>query len=255
MASAPVMLLTDTLQGDGPARILIRGFVDGLLLVWPLWVALGLLVVGAIIWGVAVRVLRRRRLAHSGIADIDRFGGKTFEQYLEILFQRLGYAVERTRFVGDYGGDLVLRKDGVRTVVQAKRYSQSVGVRAVQEAVAAKAYYGCTEAMVVSNSRYTKQAAHLAHKNKVVLWDRDVLVRQLAASGAKQQVHDATTPSPTAPPAQPTRSLADQSLATVEACGQCSKILTAGERQYCERNAKRFGGRMLCFRHQRTSRT
>jgi restriction system protein len=147
----------------------------------------------------------------------------------------------------------VLRKGGVGTVVQAKRYSQSVGVKAVQEAVAAKAYYDCTEAMVVSNSRYTKQAAHLAQKNKVVLWDRDMLIRQLAASGAKLEVAETRTSGPT-PTAEPAAAADDPSLATVETCRQCSKVLTAGERQYCERNAKRFGGRMLCFRHQRVTR-
>lgn len=254
MANAPMMLLTDHLQGDDPARLFVRAFVDGLLLVWPLWVALGLIAVGAIIWGIVSRALRRRRLARSGIADIDRFGGKTFEQYLEVLFNCLGYKVERTRFVGDYGGDLVLRKDGVRTVVQAKRYTRSVGVGAVQEAVAAKAYYDCTEAMVVSNSRYTKQAVRLADKNRVMLWDRAMLVRQLVAAGARDQVHEARTSGPGTSSAPPDRSLGHQSLATIEACGQCSKVLTAGERQYCERNAKRFRGRMLCFRHQRTVR-
>jgi restriction system protein len=47
--------------------------------------------------------------------------GKTFEKYLEVLFEKLGYRVERTRYVGDYDADLVTAKDGVKTVIQAKR--------------------------------------------------------------------------------------------------------------------------------------
>jgi len=234
--------------------MILRGFVEGLLLVWPLWVALGGLVGAAIAYGIAARIVRRRRLARSGIANIDRFGGEMFEQYLELLFERLGYAVERTRFAGDYGGDLVLRKDGVRTVVQAKRYNKPVGVRAIQEAVAAKGYYGCTEAMVVSNAHYTKQAAHLARTNHVVLWDRDALIRQLAAMDAGERVREATTPVSVTKPSSVIVAQADPALPRVESCEVCAKGLTAGERQYCERNAKRFGGRLLCFRHQRMKR-
>jgi restriction system protein len=187
-----MILLPDALTGSGPTKILIDGLIDVLVLMWPVLAIIGVLAALPLI----VRIVRYRRLARSGIKDIDRFGGKTFEQYLEVLFRRLGYKVERTKFAGDYGGDLVLRKSGVRTVVQAKRYAKSVGVRAVQEVVAAKGYYDCDQSMVVSNSHYTKQARELASKNDVELWDRDMLIQQLTATGAKQAARRAATSGP-----------------------------------------------------------
>jgi HJR/Mrr/RecB family endonuclease len=33
-----------------------------------------------------------------------------------------GIKVERTRYIGDYGADLVTTNNGVKTVIQAKRY-------------------------------------------------------------------------------------------------------------------------------------
>jgi arginyl-tRNA synthetase len=36
--------------------------------------------------------------------------GKTFEKYLEVLFEKLGYRVERTRYIGDYGAGLITLK-------------------------------------------------------------------------------------------------------------------------------------------------
>ncbi len=48
----------------------------------------------------------KQRLAKSGIDDIDQMSGKTFEKYLEVLFEKLGYRVERTPYIGDYGADL-----------------------------------------------------------------------------------------------------------------------------------------------------
>lgn len=241
------------LDGTTVARDIIEALLKGLLLAWPIWAAIAAIV----FLRIAYAIFRRWRLARSGIYEIDRLSGKVFEEYLELLFRRLGYSVERTRFVGDYGGDLVLRKDGVHTVVQAKRYSKPVGVRAIQEVVAAKRAYDCTEAMVVTNNRFTRQAAHLAETNDVELWDRDALVRQLTAAGGRGRLHSQgestampeTVPSSSAPTVEE-----GQPLATVEACRQCGRVLSSGERRYCEQNAKRFGGQMLCFRHQRTAR-
>ena len=75
---------------------------------------------------------------------------------------RLGYSVEVTRYRGDYGADLVVRKGGQKTAVQAKRWKKRVGLKAVQEAVAAKAMYGCDHALVVANREFTQQARRLA---------------------------------------------------------------------------------------------
>lgn len=64
---------------------------------------------------------------------------------------------------------------GKNMVIQAKNYSGSVGNAAVQQAISAKAFYGCDEAMVVTNSYYTKSAKDLASTAGVRLIDRDGL--------------------------------------------------------------------------------
>jgi restriction system protein len=142
---------------------------------WYVWLILGLVVIGKLVF----YFLEQRKLASSGVADIDRMDGKTSEKYLNVLFEKLGYKVERTRYVGDYGADLVATNNGVKTVIQAKRYNRKVGIKAIQEAVASKGYYNCDKAMVVTNSYSTNQAKTLASRNKVELWDRKLLVRTL----------------------------------------------------------------------------
>jgi restriction system protein len=74
---------------------------------------------------------------------------------------------------------LILTKDGHKIAVQAKRYSKPVGVRAVQEALAAAGMYGCERALVVTNRSFTTQAIKLASANDVRLWDRDALVNAI----------------------------------------------------------------------------
>jgi restriction system protein len=141
---------------------------------WPLLLALAAVRLLPII----PAVLRNRRLAASGLADIDAMDGKTFEDCLGALFGRLGYRVEVTPYRGDWGADMVL--------VKAKRYKKAVGVRAVQEAVAAKAKYRCTETMVVTNATFTRQAVELAWVNRVALWDREKLVEKLLSDKKAQ---------------------------------------------------------------------
>jgi restriction system protein len=148
------------------------------LLAWPVWAGVGAIVALRLVAAIA----RWWRVRRSGIREIDVMPGEMFERRLELLFRRLGWRVDRTRAVGDFGADLILMSDDhVRTVVQAKRSARSVGVRAIQEVVAAKAHYACTDAMVVTNARFTAQAMQLAEANDVELWDRGELVRRLTA--------------------------------------------------------------------------
>ncbi|NHC41057.1 hypothetical protein G6549_13865 [Bacillus sp. MM2020_1] len=119
---------------------------------------------------------QKERLRKSGIKDIDSMDGIQFEYYLKELYLSRGYAAEVTNASGDYGADLLLKKDGKKIVVQAKRYSKDVGIKAVQEVIGAKSYYKADEAWVVSNSYFTKAAKELAKKGSVMLVDRDTLI-------------------------------------------------------------------------------
>ncbi|OMC76551.1 hypothetical protein BK125_18685 [Paenibacillus odorifer] len=145
-------------------------------------------VVGAIVGLVMVTTImfivgqkRAERLKKSGIADIDKMEGIQFEKYMGHLFRAQGYKAEVTKAAGDYGADLILQKDGKKIVVQAKRYSKNVGIKAVQEAQASIAYYGASEAWVVSNSDYTVAAYDLAKSNRVKLINREALIEMILA--------------------------------------------------------------------------
>jgi HJR/Mrr/RecB family endonuclease len=130
------------------------------------------------------RFARHELFRVSGIDEIDTMTGEQFEQRLAVLFRTLGYRVSPTRATGDFGADLVLDRDGVRTVVQAKRWDSSVGIEAVYEVVGAKAHYGASEAVVVTNLLFTPAAVELADDNGVALVERDELVNLLACQAS-----------------------------------------------------------------------
>ena len=118
-------------------------------------------------------------LARAGLEGVDEMTGWEFERWLERFFLRIGFEVERTPHRGEFGADFVLTWNGVRMAVQAKRSSRLVGVRAVQEVVAARAFYGCELSMVVTNNYFTDQAMLLARKNDVRIRNRDDLAQAL----------------------------------------------------------------------------
>ncbi|HUB81737.1 MAG TPA: restriction endonuclease [Bryobacteraceae bacterium] len=95
--------------------------------------------------------------------------GVEFESYLMRILAACGCAVSGTPKTGDKGADIIARLPSRTIVIQAKRSSTPVGNGAVQEVVAALAYYRGTEAWVISNSTFTAAARELAQCNRVRL--------------------------------------------------------------------------------------
>lgn len=103
------------------------------------------------------------------ISQINTLSGVEFENYLKLLFEKMGYSVQTTPKSKDFGADLIVEKNGRKTIVQAKCYGHTVGVSAVQEIIAARAHYDTFEALVISNQKFSKEAEILAEENKVML--------------------------------------------------------------------------------------
>lgn len=113
------------------------------------------------------------------IDDVDLMTGAEFEHFIARLFKAMGYEVSITQQSADQGIDVIALNDAMTLGVRAKCYSQAVGNSAVQEAVAGKAYYNCSKAMVITNSSFTPSAKQLAVANGVLLWGRDMLMKRL----------------------------------------------------------------------------
>lgn len=96
--------------------------------------------------------------------------GYDYEHAVAAYLLRNGFHdVEVTKASGDYGVDIIAEKDFLKYAVQCKYYSNPVGIAAVQEVAAGRSMYGCTVAMVVTNSTFTPAAENLAKANGVVL--------------------------------------------------------------------------------------
>lgn len=110
--------------------------------------------------------------------------GRDFENYCAELLEAKGFEnVETTPGSHDYGIDIIADKDGISYAIQCKCYSDTVGIKAIQEAYAGKDYYGSMIAVVMTNQAFSKTAIEFADKLNVVLWDGDYvmnLIHELA---------------------------------------------------------------------------
>ena len=119
--------------------------------------------------------------------------GLAFERHLARVFRNLGYGVHLVGGTNDHGADLILTRRSKKIAVQAKCYAKPVGNAAVQEVYAAKAYYKCDGAWVVTNSSFTQAAAEQADPCAVRLIDGSQLARLEARAKTRSWLPGALT--------------------------------------------------------------
>jgi restriction system protein len=125
------------------------------------------------------RAARRRRrdlrYVASSLAAIDQMSGVEFEEFVAAQLRTVGWAVSHTAGSGDYGVDLIAKKDSARMAVQCKRQAKAVGVAAVQQVVSGALQHGCNQTVVVTNQAFTKAARQLATTHRCRLVGREQL--------------------------------------------------------------------------------
>lgn len=193
-------------------------FPDVLLVVVSVFVALSGLVL----------FLRWLWLKRTGIFDIDKMSGVEFEDFLATYSRERGYRVSLTELQGDFGADLILEKKGRRVVVQAKRYKKNVGIKAVQEVVAAIAHYRADSGMVITNSYFTPSAKKLARSNRIKLIDRTGLIQMLRERQERKRTPTASKAS--AP--EPAVHKAERPEEPPKLCPRCNRELVVRESPY-----------------------
>lgn len=101
--------------------------------------------------------------------------GDEFELYLQNLFRELNYKVKHCGKSGDQGGDLIVKKDNITYVIQAKYYTHKLDNTPIQEVVGAIRFYNANRGVVITNSTFTKNAIELANTNRIILINGDDL--------------------------------------------------------------------------------
>lgn len=121
----------------------------------------------------------RRRIARS-LAAVDAMDGTAFEHHVAALCMRDGCTnIQVNGGAGDLGADVTGRlPNGRYMVIQCKRYApdRSVGSPDMQRFVGtARPVHNAEVAVLVASCRFTGPAKDLAHSQRIVAVDRDLL--------------------------------------------------------------------------------
>lgn len=114
----------------------------------------------------------KKTIIQEELSTVDKMDGIEFEKYLAMIFTSNGYESTVTKASGDQGADLILEKNNVKYAVQAKRYSNPVSNKAVQEVISSRLFYNLDSAIVVTSNYFTQSARDLAECSDVRLIDR-----------------------------------------------------------------------------------
>jgi hypothetical protein len=105
-----------------------------------------------------------------------------FEDFIGHLFLDNGYIIQQTSYSGDFGADLIVEKEAVRTAVQIKRFDakNNIGVKEINQVIAAKSYYQSDAAMLITTSDFTSSALKLSKTSDIITWNWDRLYKAIS---------------------------------------------------------------------------
>lgn len=160
------------------------------------WLVLAVCWIGALASFLGSRHRRKLLDTRTDLESLSQGGWRQFELLVGEAFRRQGYAVEETGLGGADGGiDLILRKDGRRTLVQCKQWKrQQVGVSIVREMAGLLAHHQAHAVKIVCIGGYTKDAERFAQGKPIELISGGQLLEMIRAVQREPVVQAAQPP-------------------------------------------------------------
>jgi restriction system protein len=143
------------------------------------WLFLGIGILGAVlsVW----RAKDRAKLLdeQTGLDSLRAMSWQQFERLVGEAYRRLGYSIEETGQGGADGGiDLLLRKDGVTTLVQCKQWrTQKIGVAVVREMYGLMVHHRAGAIKIVCTGIFTSECEAFAIGKPLELVDGNALLK------------------------------------------------------------------------------
>ena len=151
------------------------------------WLALAACWFAALVSFLGARRKRRLLETRTDLDSLAATGWRDFERLVGEAFRRQGYAVEETGLGGADGGiDLILRRDGRRTLVQCKQWRRDrVAVNVVREMYGLLAHHKADKVIIAAWGGFTPDAASFAYGKPIELIDGEALLAMIRSVQAK----------------------------------------------------------------------
>ncbi|MCC4602232.1 restriction endonuclease [Xanthomonas melonis] len=159
------------------------------------WMLLGICWLAALVSYLGARRRRRFLETRTTLESLAAGGWRQFEQLVGEAFRRQGYSVEETGLGGADGGiDLILRKEGRRTLVQCKQWKrQQVGVSVVREMYGLLAHHQAYSVKIACIGSYTKDAESFTEGKPIELIGGEQLLGMIQAAQQQATTQPTTT--------------------------------------------------------------
>ncbi|MDO0847350.1 restriction endonuclease [Xanthomonas campestris pv. campestris] len=190
------------------------------------WMLLGICWLAALFSYLGARSRRRFLETRTSLDSLAAGGWRQFELLVGEAFRRQGYSVEETGLGGADGGiDLILRKDGRRTLVQCKQWKrQQVGVSIVREMFGLLAHHHAHAVKIACIGTYTKDAERFAEGKPIELIGGEQLLDMIRAVQQQATAQSTSAPVRIDPVFASTESTASATIAT-PSCPRCGSKL------------------------------
>jgi len=165
------------------------------------------LVFGIIAVASALLGAKRRRLVdeQQSLETLRATSWKDFEYLVAEAYRRRGFTVDYSLGKGSDGGvDLVLQKDGRRSLVQCKQWKVfSVGRPVLQQMFGVMTAEQADEATIVTSGRFTEEARAFASGKPIHLLDGPELLELVSSVQAGREAGPNAEPEPAQAPTPP----------------------------------------------------
>ena len=185
LGSVIVLAAFSYLSGFSVPSFNLQGYFGAMVTVGIL---VGLFVLTIFVLRVGVRRFFQRLIrghlfrVNKSVEELIGLHPQKFEEYVGGLYENQGYKVEKvTQYVDDKGIDLVLKKDGKRYAVQAKRYSGRNNVQSHQVREFYGSYIGndFDEGILITTNYFAKKAREWGSERGMILVDRPALEKMV----------------------------------------------------------------------------
>jgi hypothetical protein len=119
--------------------------------------------------------------------------GIAFETALGELYRNIGYSVQQTKGSGDEGIDLIMKKEGAKTVVQCKGHAKPVGVGAVRDLYGAMMHFGAPSAILACPAGFTEGVMQFVKDKPIKLVSTKELIEMAESICQKEKVNQNDT--------------------------------------------------------------
>jgi hypothetical protein len=144
--------------------------------------------------GTELMVIRGGAKSITSQGDLDNLGGHEFEDLIEHLLVKMGFATEGRKRAADGGIDIVAVSSqpvvSGRYIIQCKRYSNSVSSPIVRDLYGVVMAERANKGILITTSAFTSDAIEFAHEKPIELIDGPRLIdllRKYSLLGAEIQ--------------------------------------------------------------------